>query len=134
MSAALGEPREVVAVYDLRRDAPRDGTDFDPRQRSRTRYACRYDDSDGEVGDVLKAIVVVRSVVKAAVHYHSWGVLYGVQAQFGPRYCATTVGIVAPWVNASVLEMGFPSLAWVTRRMTAKNWPALNVSWAPKFG
>jgi len=121
-------------VYDLRRDAPPGGTDFDPRQRSRTRYACRYDDSDGEVGHVLRAIVVVRSVVRAAVHYHSWGVLDEVQAQFGPRYCATTVVIAAPWVNASVLEMAFPSLAWVTRRITAKNCPALNVSWALKFG
>lgn len=121
-------------MYDLHRDAPRGGTDFDPRQRSRTRYACRYGDSDGEVGDALRAIVVLRSVVKAAVRYHFWGVLDEAQAQFGPRYCATIVGIAAPWVNASVLEMAFPSLAWVTRRMTAKNCPALNVSRAPKFG
>lgn len=119
---------------DLCRDDPRGGTDFDPRERSYTRYVCRYGDSDGEVGAVWRAIVVVRLAAKAAVHYHSWDVLDEVQAQFGPNYCATTVGIAAPWVNASVFEMPFPSLAWVTRRMTAKNCPASNVSWALKVG
>ena len=121
-------------MYDLRRDDPRGGTGFDPRQRTYTTHVCRYGDSDGEAGAVWREIVVVRSVAKAAVHYHSRDVLGGVQAQFGPSYCATTVGIAAPWVNASVFEMPFPFLAWVTRRMTAKNCPASNVSRALKVG
>ena len=95
------------------------------------RHPCRYDDSDGEVGAVQRAIV--RSVAKAVVRYHSWDVLDEIQVQFGPSYY-TAIGIATPWVNASVLEMPFPSPAWVTRRMTAKNCPALKMSWGLKVG
>lgn len=82
----------------------------------------------------MVAKLVVRLGVKAAVRYQSSGVLDETGIQFGPRSCVATVGIAAPWVNASDLEIPFPSLAWVTRRMTAKNCPALKVSWELKVG
>jgi hypothetical protein len=120
-------------VDDLHHD-PRDGTGFDPRRRSRTKHACRCSGPEGEVGGVWRVIVGVKPGVKADVRGHSLDELDVVQSQFGPGFCATTVDTAAPWVNASVLEIPFPSLAWVTRRITAKNWPALKVSWALKVG
>lgn len=101
--------------YDLR-----DGTGFDPRETSCTKRDGHYSDSEG-VGVVWRVIVVVRSAARTVVHCHSLDELGGIQSQFGPRCCATTVAIAAPWVKTSVWETPFPSLAWVTRRMTAKN-------------
>lgn len=81
--------------------------DFDPRQKSYG-HACYWGDP-GEVGVVWRETVVVRSVVKPVVRYHSLDELDEVQIQSEPRSCAAT--IAAPWVNASVLETPFPSLA-----------------------
>ena len=78
--------------------------------------------------------MVVRAAARTVVRFRSLGELSKVRRQFGPRRCATTASIAAPWVNASALETPFPSLAWVTRRMTAENCPALKVSWALKVG
>lgn len=119
-----------MAVYDLHHDDPRGGTGFDPRPRSYTKYACHCSGSGGEVGVVWRGIVAAKAVVR----YLSWDELDEVQNKFGLSCCVVTVGTVAPWVNASALEMPFPSLAWVTRRMTAKNCPASKVSWALKVG
>lgn len=126
-----------MAADDLHHDLPGE-MDFDPRQKMFARYTCRYNESEGEGAVVWREIVVatsvVRSVVKAVAHCHPLDGLDGMGIQFGPRSCAATVGNAAPWVNARVLETPFPSLAWVTRRITAKNWPALKVSWAFKVG
>jgi len=134
VSAAWSELREVEAVYDLHHDDLRGGTGFDPRPRSYMKYVCRYNDWDAEVGVVWRAIAVVRWVANAFFHYHPWDELDNVQNQSRLNYRTATVGIAAPCVNASVLEMPFPSLAWVTRRMTAKNSPALKLSWALNVG
>ena len=128
---AWGEPREVGVVHDQDHDDLRGGMGFDPRQRSCMKYVCRYSESDVEAG-VWRAMVVVRWVAREFSHYRSWDELDEAQNQLSCR--TATVGIAAPCVNASVLEMGFPSIAWVTRRMTAKNCPALKVSWALNVG
>jgi len=85
----------VAAAHDLRHDL-HGGTGFDPRQRSYAKHACHGGDLEGEAGVVWMAIAVARLVVKVVARYHSLDELNEAQNQFGPRRCATMVGIAAP--------------------------------------
>ena len=99
-----------MATNDLHHDL-RGEMDFDPRQKSYAKHACCWNDSEGGAGVVWREIVVARLVVKAAVRYHSSGELDETEIQFRSSSCAATDCMVTPWVNASVLETPFPSLA-----------------------
>ena len=82
-------------MNDLHHDL-RGEMDFDPRQKSHARHAWCWCDLEEEEGVAWREIVVVNSVVKAVVRYHSSGELDEVRIQFGPRSCAATNCIAAP--------------------------------------